>query len=369
MKKKVPIQQHVIGRRSIFLPLLLAVALCLPVSLWAQTRDSLKSVKKLQPALFSKTTVDLGFTQKGVVSKVYVRTGSRVEKGQPLVELDKGELVAQLHILEANVEIQRAQLTGLKKGVDPGALKSSEIKLDNAKTALADVKRDTIDTLLDAYTRSDDAVRGKTDQFFSNSKGSIPQLIFQSNDVSLQEAVSNKRASVESVLNVWKTSLEALSASDDLLPSLKDARRNLLVVKNFLDLVAYTLSSATPNLDLSSVTLRNWKSDVSTGRTNVNVAIKNLTGTEDKLHTAAGNIAFQEQELNAKKIPAGNDQIALQESRIKEAEARAELLRVQVDQLTLRSPVAGTVKKLTLLPGSLVTQSSSVVSIEINQKR
>ena len=58
-------------------------------------------------------------------------------------------------------------------------------QLDNTNGKLA-IAVELTDKLQDAYTKSDDAIRNKVDQFFTTPRGVSPQIIFFPNNCSLK---------------------------------------------------------------------------------------------------------------------------------------------------------------------------------------
>src|SRR3989338_8160520 len=60
------------------------------------------------------------------------------------------------------------------------------------------------DDLHDAFTKSDDAVRNKVDQFISNPTSSSPQLNFTVSDANLESDIEWERIGFESMLNSWE---------------------------------------------------------------------------------------------------------------------------------------------------------------------
>jgi len=351
--------EHKIKKMKIilFLTMVIFFPLVLLSFTYAQTKE------KPRP----KGTVNLGFFKGGVVTKVYVKIGDKVKAGQQLIELDKSELLGQLQQLKAVLQIQKAQLKILLSGSKPEAIKIEEARLEGARIDLEDAKKNLVFAIQDAYTRAEDAVRGKADQFFANGKGPSPQVTLPNYNVTqtIQIEISNKRFLVEQLLINWKASLETLKLEGDFGSYALTAKQNLSQIKNFLELAAYALDSSAPDRDTNSTTLRNWRTDVSAGRTNVNTAIKNLSSAETKLKETETKLALAKYQLDAKTSgdPVLEARQILQEGKVQEAEAKIEIIKSQLNRMTLFSPIKGVVTSQNAKTGMIISKPTNVISI------
>lgn len=85
-----------------------------------------------------KAAQDLGlaFEQGGTVSKINVKAGDRVKKGQILVELDSRGLSAALSQAQAAVQASQANYEKLSNGATDQDIAVAQVALNNAKTGL-----------------------------------------------------------------------------------------------------------------------------------------------------------------------------------------------------------------------------------------
>src|SRR3989338_2538912 len=128
--------------------------------------------------------VDLGFSQSGRITLVYVSVGNYVSQGTTLAVVENGDQRAALLQREAALENQQAKLAALKAGTRP----------EEMAVAQSSVTRDTqalIDELEDAYRAADGAVHNTLDQFISNPRTS-PSLTFSISDSNLKTSVESK---------------------------------------------------------------------------------------------------------------------------------------------------------------------------------
>ena len=340
---------------------------------------------KMQPV----NDVELSFEKSGKVSRVNVQVGDMVGVGVLLVELDSTDLAADLREAEAAVDAaraqllqyraaadsQRAKLNELKRGSRPEEIRIQEIKLSNAKTAFEDAKQNLFDKIKDAYTKSDDAIRNKADDLFSNP-GTNPQLSIAV-DAQTKSDIEQRRYVVEGILDTWQTALASLTASGDLISAGSSAEKNLRSIATFLDRMAYAVNSLKPSSSYSQTTIDTWKGNISTARTNVNTATTNLSAAKEKFRSADSDVILQENELLLERAGASAEEIAAkeadlrqaeansisQEANIKKAEAAASSIRAQRAKSVLRAPIAGTVTKQDAKVGENTSANTHIISI------
>ena len=309
------------------------------------------------------TSVELAFEKAGKVSQVYVRVGDRVVPGTLLVILDSSELLANLAEAKADVKVQESKLQELQRGTRVEELDVQRVKVQNAESALQDTRQQVLDTLQDSYTKSDDAVRNKIDQVFSNPRGSSPQILFSATNSELEYIVKIKRVIVESVLIFWKTSLESLSSKSDLKGALDTAKQDLGEIQSFLDDLALAINGATLTGSITQTTLNSWKSDVSTARTNVNTAASSISLKEESLQSAESSLALQQQNLVLKEAGTAPEEIAAQQAKLEQSEAAVVKIEVKIEKNKLFSPIFGIVTKQAAKLGELVASAITIVSL------
>jgi HlyD family secretion protein len=294
-------------------------------------------------------SVNLAFEKAGKITQIYVEVGDSVKAGQILISQNNSDLVAQLSEAQANVKAQQAKLDELKQGTRPEEIRVQEVKVENAKATLRD-------KIQDAYTKSDDAVSNKIDQFFSNPKTSNPQFNIALANFQLKRDLEADRVIIETILTSWSASLSQLEATSEIEQYDNMAKTNLFRVKNFLDKVAEAINSLTANSSLSQTTLDGYKSDISTARTNINTAIINLS-------TAEADLSLQENQLALEKAGTTVEKISAQEAAVEQAKASVQNIEAQLAKTILRAPIDGLVTRQEAKIGETIAANTTVVSI------
>lgn len=308
-------------------------------------------------------SVDLAFEHSGKIAGVYVKIGERVTPGMLMVSLESADLVADRKEQEAVIAGEIAKLDELKKGTRPEEILLQETKVNNMKLSLEGAYRNAYDKIQDAYTKTDDAVRSKSDQLFSNPRSPTPHFNYSFADSVLLSSLEQDRVALESKLNDWRTSLAILLTRDRFGVERERASVYLASVKVFIDKMALAVTSLAPSTSLSQAAIDGYKSDISTARTNVNTAIANLTAADEKIRDADSALKIAQQELELKKAGSTFEAVLAQESKVRQAQAKLESISAGLAKMSLRSPLTGVVTKLEADPGEIAQVNSILVSL------
>lgn len=311
----------------------------------------------------SPTKIDLHFRSSGKMIAMSTKVGNKVSAGQVLAKQDTAQLDAQVSEMQAGIDLQKSKLNQLLSGASTEDINVSETALENAKQALEDAKYNLIDKLKNSYTKSDDAVRGKSDQLFSNSKTSNPQLVFITSDSQLENDAEWGRMLIELTLKEWVESLNAVSVKSDLLSATTIANKNTGQIKSFLEKTALLVNALTPNSNISQTTIDKWKTDISTARTNMDTVISNLLSAEENLKIKEAGLKTAESQLALKKAPIRSSDIAVYQSQISQAEASLQKTQTQREDLIISAPSSGVVTEVNGDVGEIVGPEKTVVSL------
>jgi HlyD family secretion protein len=301
--------------------------------------------------------VDLGFAQSGRVTGVYVSTGDRVGAGTALAQVENGDLRAAVLQKQAALENQEAKLRSLKLGTLPEEIAVTESTVENDTVALAQADQSLLNSILNAYTVSDDAVRNTVDLFLSNARGTNPQLVFQTGSSQYENAVESGRVGMESLLTDWQTKNAGLSASMDLAPAVLSAHANLGNVSSFLADANGALNQAVMNPSVSQSNINGWIADVATARKALDTALSSLTSADTSRKSALATLEKDKRTLALQRAGATPSDIAAQEAQVKSAQAELDNARAQLEKTIIRAPFGGIVSRMELKAGEIVSAS------------
>jgi len=307
-------------------------------------------------------SVDLSFEQVGKVSAVYVNVGDKVKTGEPLVELEKSGLLAQLAQANASVASAQAQLDELKSGTRPEQIAIEEVRVANAQVALSQAQKTMIDALIDANAKAIDVMHNKTDEDFANPQTNNPILNFSATDPQLNIDLVSEKTAIENALSAWGTSLGAITADSDLLSASADAKKYLSQIKTFIDKLNDALSTAIPASAVSQASVAAWKIDAGAARSELGVAISGVGSAETGLSSAQANLSLENNNLTLQKAGSTPQQIAAQQAVVDQAKAGIQGIQVQLGKTVLRSPIDGVITVQGAKLGQIVTVTTSAIA-------
>ena len=297
-----------------------------PVDYFVVKRGTVSQLVSVTGTVRAASAADLSFEKSGRISGVFHGVGDRVGAGEALVSLSSGELAAQIAQAEATARAQAARLA------------------------------DVINSVKNSYVNSDDAIRNKVDQMFSNPRSYSPQFNFALSDSRLKNKLETDRVKMESSLTQWNSDIADVFVTDDVMPYIVATKNKLLSVQYFLDDVALAVNSLQASPPVTQTTIDSYKAAVLAGRTNISTALDSLVSSEEKLRTAASKLAL-------KKAGASKEEIDAQEAELTSAEANVLNLKVQFGKTTLYSPIAGIITRQDAKQGEIASAGAVITSI------
>jgi RND family efflux transporter MFP subunit len=213
--------------------------------------------------------------------------GDTVSRGQIIASLDSSDLQASRDKARADLLAAKAELAKVQNGESI----NSEVSIN---------KEQVINSIVSAYTKSDDAVRNKVDQFFTDGQSSGPKIKYTFyNYFDTKNKINDSRLAIGEVLNNFGVMANNLNSTSYNDKSITQAKNYVQKVKAFLDLISLAVNSFEESVDLSKTVLEKYKSDIGTARTNINSALLDLASYEDKLRSSLSDIPVLEAKVKS----------------------------------------------------------------------
>ncbi len=317
-------------------------------------------VGKIKPVKF----VDLAFENGGRVSSVLVEVGGTVLRGSSLVSLDSADAYAKLQRALADLDTEKIALEELERWARTEDIAVQETRVINAQQSLLEAQKDLQNKIQDAFTKVDNAIRNDADQLFSNPQSPSPSLNITTPDNQLKTDIESSRVVIGDMLGVWEEELLSVDSTlNELKQSAVNAQSNLKQTKLLLDKIAFAVNSLTASVAITQTTIDAYKFDIASARTSINTALVNVTASEEKLSIAQSALSLAQRELDLKKAPATQADLAIQQARIKSKSALVDSFRIDLENKTLRSPFVGVVTSVDVKRGEIVTAGNIAVSL------
>ncbi len=294
--------------------------------------------------------VSLAFEKTGRIGASYVKVGDYVNAGTTLAALELTSSLAQLSAEEAKLE-------QLKRGSRPEEVSVKKADVDVATQALAAEYNTAFDTVNDALTKSEDAVRVKIATMFTGNSTSGYKLSFTTCDTETGNMVTTLRSKSETALATLRASVGAAASATsdtDREAALSDARAQTLVFRDLLKNLSILLNQ---NCTLADSSLDTYRTNVSAANSSIASVLSSLS---DKINAiASAKVALKKSQSALALVQAGSDpqEIAAQAARVKDAEAV-----VRSNQII--APLSGIVTKMDAKAGEIAYANTALISID-----
>lgn len=279
--------------------------------------------------------VSLAFERGGRVASLPISVGDKVFSGQVLASVSNADLVASVNQAKANLKKAQASLGS---GADVAALDFS-----NSRSNL-------YNSVKDAYTKSDDALRNKIYSLFSDPQRYNASLLFIT-DSSLQEDIEQGKDDVGDSLEAWSRSLEKFTLESNLETYYLEAKINLNLIKGLLDKAAEAVNRIGANDYADQARVDSWKTSISTARTSINTKIDSLTTDYN---------AFRSSDLSVR--VSAKDNLA-EQAAVEAAMAQVQSAEAELAKTIIRSPISGVVTDVPIKLGEIVSSNQKAVSV------
>lgn len=310
--------------------------------------------------------INLSFKNSGRVEKIFVKVGDEVEAAKGLAQLDITQLSVQLGESQAALAVTQAQLNKLLAGasaeeieVAETEVKNKQISLDTAKENLNQAYEDALNTLDDSYLKLYNALITvnlvQRTYFYSSDQEST---LVRINKDKMESAI----AEIKSYLDIAKNN----STNDSIDTAISEMRRALDTASGALGIIRGACEAPLYQSRVSSTD----KTSLDTHRTNINTALTNITNSQQNISSmklsqasAEGALNKAQNELSKLKAPPRQEDIDLYQSQVKQAQAKVNILNVQIQDSTILVPTAGQITKVNKRTGEIVQATETVISI------
>ncbi len=296
---------------------------------------------------------DLGFDQSGRVSSVTVHVGDKVKAGTIIASIDNGAIRADIVQKQATLEKERAKLAALERGTRTEELAEAEQTYTDASSAL-------LIALRNAHVEIEGALITKIDSLFINGNTSNPEITIRTQSFNEKRSIENERLVVGEKVGHWKTALSTLSPTPDAA-AIASARTistdTIRAVKSFVDRLATIAGAMTPaNSGVQ-------QADIDTDLQAVNAAAVQVGDAATAEQTAYAAWTSATRTLTLKQAGSASEDITAQAAQVRSAEADVASADAQLRKALIIAPYDGTITKMDLKVGEIVSPSASEVSI------
>jgi len=315
--------------------------------------------------------INLAFKSSGIIQKIYVKVGDKINKGDILAKIDTQGLNIQLEQSKSDMKIYQATLDKLLIGASPEEIRkveiivsNAQISLESAQQNLIDVKtkseedlsathEDALNVLNDSYLKiynaflivdsfqkeyfyyqDEESIKVKTNR--NAIENAILEVRFFLNLLKDDKSYKNIDVAISGVKNSLVTTFESISFIREI--SEESIHRHIILDadKVLLDIERTSINTALINVSNSEQTISSTRL---TNELNTNAAQTRVSAAEGSLATAENELAF----ITAS--PQKTD-IDLYQAQVAKAKSQVKYLENQVQESYLYAPVNGQIAEI-----------------------
>ncbi len=279
---------------------------------------------------------NLAFKKSGVITRIPVKVGDHVKKGDLIASLDDASDRAILASAQATLSDMSRKLTPEELAVQ--------------KTALDTAKQNALNAVHDGFVKAQGALVNYTDNFFNSPQSINPTLNIRTDSSIIQNNISTERASISDTLNAWIAGLDGLQP-DSVSAYFPTANGYLNTIKSFMNDLSVIVGKISPgNSGLPQSVIDADTTAMNAGLTAVNSAIDTITSAQTALSSAQSNYDLR---------LSGNssDSIASQQAKVNQAQA-------SVNDDSITSPIDGVVTQADPNVGEFVAGGQSGFAVQ-----
>ena len=330
--------------------------------------------------------INLNFQNSGRITRVYVQVGDRVRVGQRLARIDTTQSEIQLTEAKAALSLTEARLNQLLAGATPEEIKSAEIAVSSAETALLSATQNlnninslAITSLNQAYKDALAILRTAylhLDSALGNARTIQREYFTRFDQDGIQ--VQNSKIEIESALNKVNARIESAKdgSQDKIDIALSDTISSLSITVNALARIQDACERLSPCRDASGL-----RTVIGANRTTINSALTSVVSSQQNIvstrltnksniNTAEARVSAAQEELqraqNALSMRRANPRqvdLALHQAQIAQARARVNFIEEQIVESLLLSPIQGTVAVIHKQLGETAQVMNPIISI------
>lgn len=356
------------GQKKVWIPAVVII-IALLMSLGGGNKDTGTYIYIVQPREFvqeveltgkviAAKNVDMGFETSGRVSKVNVKVGDRVKKGQVLASLANGDYTSALQKNYALAASESARLKDIQSGSKQGEIGLSANELENAKRELALNTQSLGDQLRDIYTKADDAIRFKVDNSFRNPRSVNPEFMYSvDQNPTLQASLSSQRLKIGEMLTAW--------SKNTSISNLAQIRQYITATQNFINDANTAISTVSERVSATDSTYADIsakKTDIASARTVFASAVSSLNQAEISYNNSVNGLTLAEQRLSVKTTGTNTD-LDIQRANLQSAQAGVQSAQAMIAKTIIRAPFDGVITKVDIKEGEISSPNTPILGL------
>jgi len=316
----------------------------------------IRNFKKVTGSVEALKTINLPAELNGIVKQVNVEIGDEVEQGDELLVFNKDQLLIQIKLAEASLEMSRANYEQVKNGATVEELQRAEASYQQAVRSYEGAKENL--QLMEELFNNKIALKQQLSGAASQLASAEKQL--QKAEEGYKQAKNNfdqSQREYERMQYLYQEEVVTEKQFELAKSQYQNAKSGLNTAEISREQAKIAYQTAQNNYELTESTFNNptqLKQQLASAQNQVRVA-------ESSMHVAKA--ALEQTKKGARK-----EQIQASLAQVKQAEASLEQAKLRLEDATIKSPLSGIIAAVNIDEGEMIGAGQPVITvIEINE--
>lgn len=324
-----------------------------PIQTGFATKQDLKETVLATGQVVSGTDLDLSFQASGIVRRVLVKEGDKVNAGQTIAYLDQSAGIASLVTAKGALAQAQANYDKLLAGTASEDIRIAQNSVDSAEQDLNNEYNEAVNTLNNAYIKIYNAhtfiTKLQQDYFTASDQQGIK--VSENRDV-----IGKGDTSIKGGIDAIKSGADKENIENAIfyaITHLNNVSSALKIIRDTVDDAGY----------YSKVLIAD-KSSIDTFRANINSALSDITTSQNSI--ASGKVALQKAEnsLAQKTALPRQPDIDFQKAQILSAQGQVDSAQAILSNTLIIAPTSGTITQIDIKAGEHATALARIMILQ-----
>lgn len=352
-----------------------------PVETTQPQREDIAVTELLSGKVVPDKTVNLPAEINGIVDKLHVSVGDKVNKGDKILEFDKSQLLIEKKQSQASLEAAQANLAQLQKGSSEEDIQSAEANYEQAQISL-DSAKENLELIEEIYNDKSNLKQQlvNAESQFKNAEKQLESAEERVNQAqkSLEQAEVGVRQA-ENSLNQAKNDYERMQQlyEDNVISEkeLEGAKLQLENARSSYENAQLQVDNARVSIESARIAKEQAELSLNTSEKMYEIAkdnYNNPTQLKQQLQSAQNQVNVSEvnekiAKINVDKVKKGADvdQIKASEANVKQAEAGLDRVEDRLSKAVITSPISAQIATINTEENEMISQGSPVVQLAV----
>jgi HlyD family secretion protein len=317
--------------------------------------------------IVADSQVDAKSQSSGQITRVNVKAGDKIVKGQILAVLDQKSALISLQQAQNNVSSAKASYDKFMSGLTDNEKAGYQISVDQAGTNIENAKQNLIDKLkLIVIDLKNDVVA--TNDLFVNYNSSLPSWsgdgILTSNEFTTTQLVQT-RGDLNTQIQNLESQVNSLN-TDNVESNLQNFTNALNKSYDYFNNLQNLMVNNTLPDNNNSSKIESYKTLASNAKTKAKNNLASINTNLQNIANAKQNLEQSKLTFNTKTENPTNNDVEIQKASLNNSYISLQSARNNLENTIVRAPFSGTVASVNAKVGEM--GASSIATIIANEK-